>query len=754
MGDIYLALDTMSFRNVALKVLPRVHQSSRVLIARFLREVEICKRLTHPNVIRLIDSGFDADTYFMALEYVLGESLDEVLAKKRQLDLQVGLSFTLDISYALHAAHTQNVIHRDLKPGNLMITKDGAIKLIDFGIAQSKDEDVHKRIRGEMDRLNIRFRESELNTNPGTIIGTTCYNSPEQNRGRPVDFSSDIYSLGLVFYEMFTGVQVLPNGPLPKILEFQARLDDELIPPSQLVPEVPPGLEQIILKMLRSAQEDRFRHAGDLVAALNAVVAPAQEGRAEPVTTAGKTLAQLELSETLYARAENFLAERQYSAALAEFESLLSLPVKASRYHEFIEKWMNYLVSVLRPFKRRRVEDEGDPTAVPTEELVKVFSAICSLFGKMNLSRHRLLVEERLIETLANVENYDNVLATYDSLLSTFPDESLLQRGYAQFLFKHGATSAAKRILYDIINKKLNADHLEAVLVELERILEIDPENQRAQKEREVMQVEVAKRQEQVAEFFREMAGLTGSRDPQWHVDTYRQFLDKFPGNMQALEMLHRIYTDGGMITEARDVLAEMAIEDFFHRQPTAKDKFIKCLHLDRNFTLAHLYLAEIYRREGAAFGRCASYSDLVVTLFSMVGMFEESLEEYSKRLRGSLDDIETYDKMIDLLKRLGKRDKLFEVYFDMGKCALAADRVDLAKEYFDQAIERAPNPDHVYNRLREIPAIKKVYNLVKLRFTMLSQKGLQTSEAKDGKQTRGVNTFVESLRNRAGGRE
>ncbi len=752
MGDIYLALDTMSFRNVALKVLPRVHQSSRVLIARFLREIEVCKRLTHPNVIRLIDAGFDSDTYYMALEYIIGDSLDDVIARKRQIELETGLSYMQDISFALHAAHTQAIIHRDVKPGNVMINKDGEIKLIDFGIAQSKDEEVHKRIRIEMDRMNIRFRESELSTSPGAIIGTTCYNSPEQNRGRPVDFSGDIYSLGLLFYEMFSGVQVLPNGSLPKILEFQSQLDGQLIPLSQLVPDFPPPVEELILKMLRFNPDERYQSAGELVTALSRILAPEQAAREAAHETGGKTLAQLELSETLYARAENFLAEKKYVEALGEFDSLLSLPVRATRYQEFIEKWMIYLVTVLRVVRKRRQEDEQDPYAVPSDEFVKVFSLICAIFGKMKMEQHRLLVEERLVDTLAAAENYEQVLSTYDDLLGKFPDESILQQGYAQFLFKNGAVSAAKRIQYEIIGKKVNADQLEAALRELEFILVMDPTNQRALQEREVLAAEVAKRAEQVQAFFAEMASLVGVRDAQFHVDTYSQFLQKFPDNQRARELLQALYADNGMSAQARDMLAEMAIHDYLHKEPTAKDKFIKCLHTDRNFSLAHLYLAEIYRREGNSFARCGSYSDVVVNIFSIVGMFEESLEEYTRRLRGSLDDLDTYEKMIDLLKRLGKREKLFEVFFDMGKCALGANRIDISKEYFDQAIERAVDKDAVYNRLREVPNINKVYNLVKLRFSMLSQKGVPGPSAdKDGKVTRGLNTFVEGLRNRVG---
>ncbi|MBI3892280.1 MAG: hypothetical protein HY303_12225, partial [Candidatus Wallbacteria bacterium] len=492
---------------------------------------------------------------------------------------------------------------------------------------------------------------------------------------------------------------------------------------------------------------------GDLVSAFNAFITPpGSVDRPGAPGAGGKTLAQLELSETHYARAENFLAEKQYLDALGEFDSLLSLPVKATRYAEFIEKWMNFLVSVLRVTKKRRAEGEEVSTyQVSFDEFVKIFSQICTIYGKMSLDKHRLLVEERLVDMLGGADNYEQVLATYDNLLNQFPDEPILQRGYAQFLAKSGALSAAKRIQYDVINKKLDANHLEEALADLETILTMDPTNSRAQQEFEVLSGEVAKRAQQVEAFFSEMRSLEGQRDAAWHIDTYAQFLQQFPGNILAYEKLYSLYNETNQSSLARDTLAAMAIEDFFKKRPTAKDNFIKCLHTDKNFTLAHVYLAEIYRREGTIFSKASSYSDLVVSLFSMVGMFEESLEEYQKRLRGSLDDIETYENMIELLKRLGKREKLFEVYFDMGKCALVADRVDVAKEFFDQCIERAPDQTTVYNRLREVPNINKVYNLVKLRFTMLAQKGLPTpGQEKDGKQTRGLNTFVENLRNRA----
>ncbi len=756
MGDIYLALDTMNFRNVAVKVLPRLHHSSRVLIARFLREMEVCKRLAHPNVVRLIDAGCDRDTYYMAIEYVLGTGLDDLIAERGQIDVDSALSFTQDIAYALHAAHTQHIIHRDIKPSNVMITRESVIKLIDFGIAQSKDEEVHRKIRDEMDRLSIRFRESELNTSPGAIIGTPCYNSPEQNRGRPVDFSSDIYSLGLVFYEMFTGVQVLPNDQLPVIVDFQARLNDELIPPSQLVPDIPPAIEQIFIKMMQYEPEERFSNAGDLVTALSRATAGSDEEGSSRAKS--KSLAQLELSETHYAKAENYLAEGKYLQALGEFQDLLALPIETERYREFIEKWLNFLVSVLKPVRRRRNEEEKAVFSVSPDEYIKILTQTCGIFGTMNKFSHRKLVELRIVENLATSDNYEQVLSTYDELLGAFPDEPILQRGYSRFLFKNGAASAAKRIQYEMITKRLDADQLSEALIELAVILEMDPDSSRAAEEHRVLSAEVANRQAEVEPFLEEMAAMEGQQSPEWLIDMYLKFLQKFPAHPKATEKLHNLYKANNMPGPARDILGEMATEDYFAGRPTAKDKFIKCLHLDKNFTLAHVYLAEIYRKEGTNFSGCTSYSDLVVNIFSMVGMFEQSLEEYEKRLKGSLDDIATFEHMIELLKRLGRREKLFEVYFEMGKCALNNDRIDLAREYFDQCVERSPDQTTIYNKMRDVPNINKVYNLVKLRFNMLTQRGGGDPGAhKDGKRTRGLSTFVAGFRpggGSTGGRE
>lgn len=754
MGDVYLALDTMNFRNVALKVLPRVHQSSRVLLARFLREMEICRKLTHPNVVGLVDSGFDEDQYYIAFEYVIGKSLDDVVAEMGRLQMDSALSILQDISFALHAAHQQNIIHRDVKPGNIMQTDDGTVKLIDFGIAQSKDVRLHRAVRNEMDRIGIRFRESELNTSPGTILGTPCYNSPEMNRGRPADFSSDIYSLGLTFYEMITGVQVLPNQALPKIVEFQGQLDDVLIPPSQLAPDIPAGVEEIITRMVRFNPEDRYQSATELVGAINTILNKGADTEAG-TGKAPKNLAQLELSETHYAKAENYLAEGQFVEALDEFLNLLSLPVRQERYSEFIERWMTLLLCVLQPIQgARKTEDAENAKLVPHDEFIQILTKVYAVYQKLGLSQHQRLVATRLVDILNVSRDYEAALETYDELLASYPDDVDLRRGYAEFLHSNGAASAAKRLIYQTVHALLDKQRFADALSEFERIVRMEPDNSRIRQEQEALAAEAKKQEDEFEEFFVQMKAQHGRAPSQQLIKSYTELLKHYPNNRRALEQLAEVYELEKDALAARDARAALAIQDFFDNSPLAKDNLIKCLLQDKDYTLGHLYLAEVYRREGHDLERADNYSDLLILLYTLAGFFEDSLREYQKRLRGSLDDLETYQRMLDLLRQHGQRQKLHEVYFAMGECALKHERYDLAKDYFDQAIERAPDRRELNKRLRGVPHINKVYNMLKLAMVGMIQQPAQSTANQRGEKhdTRGLSSFLDGMRRGAGG--
>ncbi|MBI4863601.1 MAG: protein kinase, partial [Candidatus Riflebacteria bacterium] len=487
MGNVYLALDTVNFRQVAVKVLPRVFQASSMLIARFLREMEVCRRLSHPNIVGFIEAGLDKDQYYLAQEFIVGTSLEELVSKRGTLSKELALSIMQDASYALHAVHQQKIVHRDIKLQNIMVSKEMVIKLIDFGIALARDERIQQSILAELDRVGLRYRTSDLKTQPGTVIGTPCYNSPEQNQAKEVTFAADIYSLGLVFYEMFTGVQVLPNTTLAKIIDFQSELDNQLIPVSQVNPDSPAGIDEIISKMIRYRPDERFQTASELVLAIKKLgisvhgTEEASEGGKQ-----GKRLAQLELFETYYWKAMNLLNEHGYIDALTEFDSLLSLQFGEGQYKSAIEESVNFLCWVLKPMAAGRQatqKGKGKSFRVPLEEYIHALMKIMSIYSKLGLDGQKQLAQKKFVKAVEEIDEYDRALEFYDKIFADFPQDTIIKRGYAMFLYGNGAISAGRCAQFDIVKQHYAERNFEAAFEELQKVLKYEESNEQVQEE-------------------------------------------------------------------------------------------------------------------------------------------------------------------------------------------------------------------------------------------------------------------------------
>lgn len=240
MGEVHLARDELLDREVALKV-PRGPQASSMEFAeRFRREARHVAALSHPNIVRVFDAGEAPDgTPYMAMEYVPGGTLRDRLLEKGPLPARAAASVALQISAALRAAHASGVIHRDVKPENVLVSENGDAKVADFGIARATDATVM--------------------THGNRVLGTVRYLSPEQAMGEPVGPASDLYSLGIVLYEMLTGeVPFEAEGPLAVAMR---HLTQEPRPVRELDPSVPAPLEAITLKLLKKRPEDRYGSA-------------------------------------------------------------------------------------------------------------------------------------------------------------------------------------------------------------------------------------------------------------------------------------------------------------------------------------------------------------------------------------------------------------------------------------------------------------------------------------------------------------
>ncbi len=246
MSYVYKANDKQLKRTVAIKTLKPNYVQQEKFVERFKREAQTAANLNHPNIVQIFDWGIGDEPFFV-MEYIEGNTLTSIIAKRRTISLNDVLFIGAQVSSGLQAAHSKGLVHRDIKPGNIMITPEGKVKVTDFGIVSLQNE------------------ESDI-TKTGSILGTASYISPEQAQGKPVSKESDLYSLGTVLYELITGRPPF-EGDTP-IATATKHITDKPEKLSVLRPDIPKGIENAVLKLLHKYPKDRFKNAEDLRAVL------------------------------------------------------------------------------------------------------------------------------------------------------------------------------------------------------------------------------------------------------------------------------------------------------------------------------------------------------------------------------------------------------------------------------------------------------------------------------------------------------
>jgi serine/threonine protein kinase len=309
MAEVYLAMHEMLESQVAVKVLPPDLAQDYQMVERFLREARAAASLRHPNIIRIHDVGQDNGVNYFAMDYVEGATLSTLIASKGVLPEQETVRLSRQVISALSDAHRAGIIHRDIKPDNVLIDTRGDAVVMDFGIAKAS--------------ANTRF------TQVGTFMGTVHYSSPEQARGMDVDASSDLYSWGIVMYEMATGSTPFKGEDTAAV--FYQHVHEPPVPPDQVNPSVSPGLSEFILKLLEKEPQKRPQSAEDALRILNHLVGHPTR---PPKSTPRVETRALALLNEAYAQ----LKKGQWAAATALADKALSMDPESEKAREVLRQ--------------------------------------------------------------------------------------------------------------------------------------------------------------------------------------------------------------------------------------------------------------------------------------------------------------------------------------------------------------------------------------------------------------------------------
>ena len=249
MGIVYKAKCHLLNRFVAVKILKAELNNDEEFVARFKREGISVAKLSHPNIVNVHDVGTEDNTNFIVMEYINGKTLKQLIKENTRISADKTLDISLQIAKALECAHKNNIIHRDIKPDNILITEDNIVKVMDFGIAKVSD--------------------AQTITNSDKVIGTAHYFSPEQAKGNFVDGRTDIYSLGIVMYEMVTGK--VPYNADSAITIAMMHIQEPVIPPKEVILDLPQNINQAILKAVEKEPINRFQTATEMVDILDSI---------------------------------------------------------------------------------------------------------------------------------------------------------------------------------------------------------------------------------------------------------------------------------------------------------------------------------------------------------------------------------------------------------------------------------------------------------------------------------------------------
>lgn len=693
MGEVYLAQDTGDLRSVALKTLSEDHVQFDILLDLFKAEVELCRKVAHPNVVNFIAQGQSNGLRWVALEYLTGTSLRCWLQDHGPAELNQGLSWLQDLAFALHAAHQQRILHRDIKPDNVMITDDGTIKLIDFGLARQGS--------GEGERQSAR-------------VGTLAYMAPECFQGRGVDERSDIYSLGLIAFELLTGRRLVEDvGLASAILEAHEEADElgSFLP----LPSTPRtrAVETLVQSMLRRAPDARLASTRSLVAELTELVgsespfAPSAEARS------AKRMAQAELADTHYWQAKSLQSEGRVVEAIREF---LEISTFADELGESARRNLIGELDLLYfALDVRRSPEDDDPHHLPRESYLELLVEMTTLYGRI-ASEEALRLKLRLVLRRVNAlldEGRRQVVV--DELLALHPESIPVTRAFLDGMTQR-FPAVARDVSLKFTRNLLRLGHL----IEAEGELDLhgerfgkDADWKLAMKELVLAQAEFQDEEAFVLEQFAESRPVKSSA---YCEDLCLRFLARHAPSahvLQALASVRRKERRHGDLGQT--LLALGALRFRQGRLDAARRVFVEALELDGRNLVALNFLAEILDEQGRLEGPIRELRDLCRQIYERFGLYGLHRDELARGLTGTPGDEDLLRTLEALARKEDHGEDLWRWRFERGRRLLEGGVLEESRQLFDEALAAAPDLARALDELQSLPGLRRLYGPAEL---------------------------------------